>query len=769
MKTAIFHDKRIVLDHLDRDKYQNIYLAGKNGELYCSVCQKKVHLFLGIQESPYFFHIHSPIDHCSEPASVDVKIEQQQAQELNGFQLPKGRTITETPKSVEVFRPAKTIEPTVKFEQKAVNTILDGPPYFQQLAGIGVVLDDNQAAAIMETKGSLLVLAGAGSGKTRVLTARTAYMLHVEQIDPRTIMLVTFTSKAAAEMKSRLLSYPNMNKSTLNKLVTGTFHSIFYRILMFHDAMNWSADKLLKKEWQREKILKEAGKELDLSEKDFAYDLALQQIGFWKNSLLLPHEVQPSSDFEEKTAFLYRKYEDTKQQENLFDFDDMLIGCYQLFMSSPALLEQYQNRFHYFLIDEFQDINKVQYELIKLLSGKHKNVCAVGDDDQSIYSFRGSDPNYLLEFEKDFPYSNLVTLEQNYRSSHEIVTASNSIIAANKMRRAKKMKAQFSSETPPKMFFPFDEEEEATMIVTDMQAQIAQGANPSDFAILFRTNVSSRAVFERLASSNLPFRIDLDSEAFYDRYIVRSALAFLKISLNEDDSKALADILPLLFLKQAALKDLKAISILQDCSFLEAISHYKTAHPFQEKKLKKAVSIIRTLRHSSPQTAIEIIEKDLGFIDFLKKRGNESNMLEKGSDDLKDLKVASKGFNSIETLLAHADHMTATTKEIKNLSKHFTDAITLSTIHRAKGLEYSTVYLIGAVDGSLPHDYALDSFRNGDFSALEEERRLMYVAMTRAKQQLFLSVPQYRRGKKAYRSRFLASILSKKNKTYFRQ
>ncbi|WP_066071247.1 ATP-dependent helicase [Neobacillus soli] len=767
MKTAIYQNQNIVLGQLSRDQYQKIFLAGKNGELHCPVCSKKVRLFLGIQDSPHFFHAHAPERDCPDPdpaVSID-KIESPQTySEQNGFKLPKGRTITETPKSGELFSPSKKIEYTVPFKQTNTANPQERPSFLQLLADSGIVLDESQAAAVMETDGSLLVLAGAGSGKTRVLTARTAYMLADKQIDPRSIMLVTFTSKAAAEMKNRLLTYPQMKQERINQLVTGTFHSIFYRILMFHDSSNWTSNKLLKKDWQRDKILKEAGKELDLSEKEFAYDLALQQIGLWKNSLLFPNEVKPVSEWEEKTVFLYKKYEEYKYREGLFDFDDMLIGCYQLLNSAPALLEQYQERFHYFLIDEFQDINKVQYELIKLFSGKHKNVCAVGDDDQAIYSFRGSDPSYLLEFEKDFPYAKMVTLDQNYRSSHEIVVSSNQMIAANKIRRTKKMKAQFASGTVPLLFFPYDEEEEATMIVTDIQERIGAGSNPSDFAILYRTNVGSRAVFERLAASNLPFKIDLDAESFYDRYIVRSTLSFLKVSLYEDDPQALADILPLLFLKQTVLKELKAQSILKDCSLLEALSHVTTKHAFQEKKLKKAVTIIRGLKHSSPITAIEKIEKDIGFLDFLKKRGNESSKLEKGSDDLKDLKVAAKSFVTIEALLAHAEHMSASTKEIKNLSKHFSDAISLSTIHRAKGLEYQTVYMIGAVDGSLPHDFALEAYRGGDFTALEEERRLFYVAMTRAKQELLISVPSNRRGKKAGRSRFLAP-LNKKKKT----
>jgi DNA helicase II / ATP-dependent DNA helicase PcrA len=763
MKTATYQNQNIVLEQLSRDQYQKIFLAGKNGELNCPVCNENVRLFLSIQKAPHFFHLHSPEIQCPEPTVTHEEIDSPQSSEVNGFNIPKGRTITKTPQSVNLFKAAKPIEYTVPFNQTKRDKHEEHLPYLQQLADNGVVLDESQANAVMETEGSLLVLAGAGSGKTRVLTSRTAFMLDDKHIDPRTIMLVTFTSKAAAEMKNRLLSYPQMKRDKINQLVSGTFHSIFYRILMFHDSSNWSSNNLLKKEWQRDKILKEAGKELDLSEKEFAYDLALQQIGLWKNSLLLPAEVKPASEWEEKAVFLYKSYEEYKNKQGLFDFDDMLIGCYKLFDSAPSLLEQYQNRFHYFLIDEFQDINKVQYELIKLLSGKHKNVCAVGDDDQAIYSFRGSDPSYLLEFEQDFPFAKLVTLDQNYRSSHEIVSSANQMIAANKIRRTKKMKAQFSSGMLPQLFFPYDEEEEATMIVTDIQERISLGANPSDFAILYRTNAGSRAVFERLAGSNLPFKIDMDTEAFYERYIVRSALSFLKVSLNEDDPQAIADILPLLFLKQTVLKELKAQSILKDCTLLEALAHLTTAHAFQEKKLKKAVTIIRGLKHLSPLTAIERVEKDIGFLDFLKKRGNESNKLEKGSDDLKDLKVAAKSFDKIETFLAHAEHMSAMNKEIKNLSKHFHEAISLSTIHRAKGLEYNTVYIIGAVDGSLPHDFALDAYRNGDFTALEEERRLFYVAMTRAQEQLFISVTQNRRGKKANPSRFL-SPLNKKAK-----
>lgn len=758
MKTANYQNQLIIIDQLDRADYQKIFNAGKDGELSCPACQEKVRFYLGIHESPHFFHVHSVEKDCPDaiPVSSISDDDEQNFVERNGFRYPQGRTIIEEKKTNSVFKAAKIIDTGIPFSLKNMtHKQINQPIYLKQLEEKGVCLDESQSAAVTRTEGALLVLAGAGSGKTRVLTARTAYMLEVNKIDPQTIMLVTFTSKAANEMKSRLLSYPQINKAVVSRLVTGTFHSIFYRILLFHARDQWNANKLLKKDWQRDRILKEAGREIDLSEKEFAYDLALQQIGFWKNSLILPNEVKPASDWDEKVAFLYRKYEEYKTKADLFDFDDMLIGCYKLFLTSSKLLEQYQERFCYFLIDEFQDVNKVQYELIKLLSRKNQNVCAVGDDDQSIYSFRGSDPGYLLSFEKDFPNAKVITLDQNYRSSHEIVTTANQIIKLNKTRKAKKMKAQFSRGLPPVLFYPHDEEEEATMIVTDIQEKIAKGATPADFAILFRTHAGSRAIFERLAISNLPFKIDSDAESFYDRRIIKSILAFLKISLNEDDAHALSDLLPSLFLKQSALNDIKAASILDDCSLLAALANLKTAHKFQEKKLKKVVELTRTLKYSSPLSAIETIEKEIGFQDFLKKRGDEAGKLEKGSDDIKDLKVAAKNFDSINSLLEHAAHMSSMNKEIKNLGKHFPEAITLSTIHRAKGLEYNTVYVIGTVDGSLPHDYSLN---NGDYAAIEEERRLLYVAVTRAKEQLFLSIPEKRRGKKAKASRFLSPL-----------
>lgn len=734
---------------------QTLFEKGKRDQLSCVICDKPVKLFIGIHETPYFYHSDPTRTACEMPSSYPTnETKPLEYMEQNGFKIPKSRTITETKPTTESFLKSRTITGNPPFLDKSSVHTEQMDSYFQELSESGVVLDDEQLKAVKTIDGPVLILSGAGSGKTRVLTVRTAYMLTVEKIDPKSIMLVTFTAKSAKEMQQRLISYPYMTPSLVSQIVSGTFHSIFYKILIFHEPTKWQREFLIKWNWEKEKILKQAGRELELDEKEFAYDQALQQIGLWKNSLIFPDDIKPKDEWEKSCLFLYKKYEAYKEQTSKYDFDDMLVGCYVFLKSHPELLLKYQQRFRYFLVDEFQDINKVQYELIKLLSAETKNVCAVGDDDQSIYSFRGSDPKYILNFNHDFPGSQIVKLTENYRSSHEIVETANRMIKRNQQRMEKTMRAQHNQGNPAVLFYPYDEELEATMIVSDIQEKIAKGANPSDFAILYRTHTMSRAIFERLASSNLPFVIEKDADSFYQRRVITGMLAFMRLSLHPQDSKAAADVLSSLFLKQSVLQDLKAQTILQDCDFIDAFAFVKTGHAFQERKLKAIPAQIRSIKSMSPLVALEIIEKDLGYQEYVKKRGNEAN-LEKGSDDIRDLKVAANRFPTVAAFLDHIDHMIAMVQEVKQLSKHFKDAIQLTTIHRSKGLEYPSVYVLAAVDGSIPHDFALDSYRKGELAPLEEERRLLYVAATRAKRDLYLSVLQTRRGRTAHPSRFL--------------
>ncbi|WP_100373475.1 ATP-dependent helicase [Bacillus sp. FJAT-45037] len=764
MKTALYKQKIIQIQTLDRSAWQQFHNASIRQELTCMHCGEPLRFHLGIEEAPRFIHPPTSLD-CKkevtayEASAVNKRIKTSiQESNTHGFTMPTRRSISsnDEPENEGWRAPenVKAIPPFTPIKNDS-NRTYDG--YRADLFQQGIILDDQQWEAATTTEGPLLILAGAGSGKTRVLTTRAAYMLTEKNYSPKDMILVTFTAKAAKEMKERMTIYPGMNKHLLHQLVVGTFHSIFYRMLMHDNPEKWHSDHLLKWDWQRDQMLKEAGREINLDEKEFPFDQALTQISWWKNHLLAPKDIKPEDVWEERAAYLYKRYEEMRQQKNSFDFDDMLIGCYDLLIDNQALLKRYQERFSYVSIDEFQDINKVQVELMTLLTEPHKNLCVVGDDDQSIYAFRGSDPDYILSFKKTYPHAKVVVLDQNYRSTHSIVAAANNVVTTNKTRFNKQLEAQFTSEQAPTLFYPYDEEEEATMIVNDIKKKIEQGADPADFAILFRTNVTARALFERMVTSSIPFSIENDGDSFYRRKTVRKVLAYLKLSQNPDNGLAMQDLIGALFLKQQVIQDLKALTITEDCTFVEALTHLSGLQPFQLKKLQKLPEQFKQIKSKSPEGAITYIEQEMGLKDYLKKQGNEGNKLDRGSDDVRDLKVAARQHDSIETFLDHADHMIAKQEEARK-QPPTKDAVQLMTIHRAKGLEYKHVYILGAVEGSLPHDYSLEAWREGDDKPLEEERRLMYVAMTRAQVNLLISVPTMRRGKRAHPSRFVREV-----------
>lgn len=753
MQVAFYQENIINITKINRDQLQKLYLASQRGELTCPCCRQSLKLKISIYQPPSFIH---PIQtfHCDDIiAKLENEENVEQITTLGSFTLPVKREIKNS--SVE------TISHSLIDKWKNPYQIKSIPPFqqrFQQEQNhLKFDLDESQWEAVSSTEGPLLVLAGAGSGKTRVLTTRTAYMLLEKQIPANRLLLVTFTTKAAKEMKNRMATFKGITNKDLATLVIGTFHSIFYKMLMFHQSSKWQPSMLLKWDWQKVQMMKETTKDLEIDEKEFPFDQALSQISFWKNELLLPSMVRPENDWEEKVKFLYEGYEKTKHATGQFDFDDMLLGCFQLLTENEKLLEKYKERFSYILVDEFQDINKVQYEIISLLTNQSQNLCVVGDDDQSIYSFRGSDPSYILNFEKDFPTAKIVTLNYNYRSHHSVVSCARNVIYHNKIRKEKAIYSISESPKHPIQFFPFDEEEEATMIMTDIKEKVENGASPGDFVILYRTNSSSRAMFERLVSSSLPFHIEQDGESFYKRKTIRKALAYLQLSDNPDDPEAMKELLGALFIKQSCLQDLKALSILHDCSLLEAMTKLTEIQPFQLKKIKKVIPLFKQLQKYSTKEALEWIEKEMGLSDYIKKHGNEGNIIDKGSDDLRDLKVAAGSHERIGDFLNHVNHMIVKTKELKSNHDN-TDSIQLMTIHRAKGLEFKTVYLLSVVEGALPHDYSLEAFREGKLAPLEEERRLMYVAVTRAMDGLYISVPQKRRGKKAYPSRFVKEM-----------
>jgi DNA helicase II / ATP-dependent DNA helicase PcrA len=754
MRVALYKEKLINLAKIERSELQKYFLASMRDELSCPCCRQSVKLKISIYLPPIFIHPPQTFNCHETIAKLEKTTEKNEQKTIGSFTLPMKReingniaTLPETTAMIDCWQDPSEVKSIPPFK-RLTNSNKSHPDY---------QLDESQWEAVSTTEGPLLVLAGAGSGKTRVLTTRTAYMLTEKEIAANRLLLVTFTAKAAKEMKNRMRLMKGISTTNLNALVVGTFHSIFFKMLMHHQPSHWQPDKLMKWDWQREQIIKGVSKQLGLDEKEFAFDQALSQISYWKNHLLLPSHIKAETEWEQQVKDLYDHYEQTKNQTKQFDFDDMLLGCYQLLGENDGLLEKYQERFSYILVDEFQDINKVQYKIISMLAKQSKNLCVVGDDDQSIYSFRGSDPSYILNFQEDFPNTKVVTLSCNYRSHHAIVSTSKNVISQNKTRKEKDFYAVKESDKRPVQFYPYDEEEEATMIVTDIKEKIVSGANPSDIAILFRTNSSARAIFERLVASSLPFNIEQEGESFYLRRTVRKALAYLKLAYHPDDQDSIKELLGALFIKQSSLRDIKAFSILHDCSLLDALTKLSDIQPFQQKKIKKLIPLFQQLRKFSPKEALDWIEKEMGLNDYIKKHGNEGNVIDKGSDDLRDLKVAAASHDRISDFLQHVDHMIEKAKEHRG-QRETEKAIQLMTVHRAKGLEFKIVYILSVVEGGFPHDYSLESFREGNIAPLEEERRLMYVAVTRAMDSLYLSIPQKRRGKKANPSRFIREM-----------
>ncbi|EDW23612.1 ATP-dependent helicase [Bacillus pumilus] len=762
MKCARRHDRTISLHTYSREHYQFLHDEGKKGHLFCPYCGQPVFFRLNIHEEPAFIHKHMSQQELCEQAEEqeDQKKHAEQKEsasykELGGFRFPTGKQIISQTNESYDWQEPKSIQfsDAIHLEENEQAHTIDLFPH--------ITFSTPQLQAVTHKDGPMLVLAGAGSGKTRVLTARAAYLMSHHHIPAHHILLVTFTTKASSEMKERLRKQYQLHPSQASQVVTGTFHSLFYKMLLHDDANKWNGQHLIKFDWQKEQYIRKAIMNEGLDEKNYPTDQVLQSIGFWKNAFL-PGELPDLKDEKEKHMWtIYQSYEQQKQDNQQFDFDDMAIACLHMLTEQPELLKRYQERFKYILVDEFQDINPVQYQLIQLLAGETEQLFCVGDDDQAIYAFRGSNPAFILEFKRDYPSAQIVHLHANYRSHHTIVASADAIIKKNQHRYEKTLKAVRSETIPPTLFYPYDEEEEATMIVADIQEKIKNGAKPSDICVLFRTNTGGRAIYERLHQSAIPYETESGVKAFYSRRIVRVLLAFLSLSQDADDVAAMKQLLPVFFLKQQTLNTMKALTITEDCSMVDALGKLTDIQPFQQKKLQSIVPLFRTLRNLKPSDAVAFIEQKMGLGDYLKKRVNDTNVLEKGADDVRDVKTAAKRFETIEAFLAHAEHMKSAEKE-----KTDEPGVQLMTIHRAKGLEFQTVYITCVVDGALPHDFSLDELRNGEEEALEEERRLLYVAMTRAEQSLYLSVPSFRRGKTAHRSRFLYPLL-KKNRELF--
>lgn len=643
--------------------------------------------------------------------------------------------------------------------------------YFRMLEELGTFLNERQLEAVRSTEGTVITLAGAGSGKTSVLTARVGYLIKVKKVNPKNILVLTFTVKAANEMKERIANLPGITKQESYAIVSGTFHSIFLKLLRSRGFNQ----NILSNEKHKQIIIKKILKEMRLKG-EYDPETVLARISLEKNRLKRPDDVETTSSIEKEFKKIYAKYERVKHSSNYIDFDDILLETYTLLKNDATLRGQIQKRFQYIEIDEFQDTNLAQYQIIQLIAFPQNNLFVAGDDDQSIYGWRGASNDIILSLPLHYENTKVIVLETNYRSNPHIVGLGSQVIEQNKKRYKKEIKTYHQLGFEPQFVQPKSTQEEANLIIQSIEEDVRSGKRTySDIAILFRTHSVSRALFDQFILHDIPFIKYGASQPFYEHTIVRPVLDYLRLIIDPHHVKAFEGVCPTLYLNRE-----QTMSFIHNHmtryndksvpSFLHLLLLNDQLKPFQVKHINEKIDLLTSIRALEPQKAIkEIINGKGKYADYLKDNNRQTFTLHKEIVDemLEELIDSAKRFQTIQSYLEFVSNIIQKHQEMEQLKQsHTIDAVSLMSIHNAKGLEYPRVYLVGASETILPHSSALKeaedriSVKKGKEKieeAIEEERRLLYVAITRAKEELFISAPQYFRGKKLEPSTFFKS------------
>ncbi|MBM6619616.1 UvrD-helicase domain-containing protein [Bacillus sp. RD4P76] len=636
--------------------------------------------------------------------------------------------------------------------------------YFRSLEISGIFLNASQIEAVRHKDGPMLTLAGAGSGKTSVLVCRTGYLLNVHNVDPRQILLVTFSKKAADEMKERIGLLPNLTPGAAKGIQASTFHSFFLTILRSRGYHQ----EILSSERQKQIMIKQIMKELGMGD-TYQPETVLQLISSHKVNMI-KDTAWPKETEDARKAYL--KYEEWKRRTNKLDFDDILVESYELLSNNLVLLQTLRNRFQYVMVDEFQDTNLLQYELIKLLTAKSQNLFVVGDDDQTIYTFNGARNEFILNFDKQFETAKTIFLDINYRSTTPIVGLGNEVIKHNRKRKVKMLKATKKSVLSPQYCRPATTDDEAKWVINDIKEKLAIGSHRyADFAILHRTANNSRAIFEQLIIDKLPFiQFTGNDKLFYEHWTVKPILDHLRLALNPRDFDAMDGMVGTLYIAREKAMDL-IWNEEQKAKKKYPLIHLATLpglKSFQVEKIKERIKLMKEVKDLEPQSVIKKLRQSF-YDKYLETEGLKQATVHK--EDLKEtldeLEASAKRFATISDFIRFIQEMSEQLTLLKNSKKQTeSDAISLMTIHKAKGLEFRTVYLIGASEGILPHITAIEAEKIEDAGpkqsakekiemALEEERRLAYVGITRAMEELYILSPSFYRGKKVEVSRFL--------------
>ncbi len=653
-------------------------------------------------------------------------------------------------------------------------------------------LNDPQREAVLTTEGPLLVLAGAGSGKTRVLTHRIANLIENHGVDPWEILAITFTNKAAGEMRERLRGLVGVRA---RGMWVSTFHSMCVRILRADaERIGFTEGFTIYDTEDLKRLYKEVMAQLDIDQKQFPINVLMNQISHAKNELIFPDEfAENASGFRGNIiARVYERVQERLLAANAFDFDDLLLYAYRLLRENEDVRHAYQERFRYILVDEYQDTNHAQYEITMLLARAHKNIMVVGDDDQSIYSWRGADMRNILEFENDFPDAHVVKLEQNYRSVGNILAAANAVISNNVNRKSKELFTDSEDGEKISLYLATNERDEGRWIAGEIENICAHGANYNDIAVFYRTNAQSRMLEDMLLRAGVPYRI-VGSTRFFDRAEIRDVMAYLTLAVNPCDDLAAKRVInvPRRGIGRTSVDRIEQISREMDLPFMEAAEVFITEPNVRAAAVKSVGGFIQLIKdaqtyvgdlrdvvemiidHAGIITALEAEETDdarsrieniqefLGVVNEFSDTHNEEEAdyaaptvddfnAENSTDDVDSGEVNDKVdpdvsddidepvrvlrkdslADFVEWFRLRSDLDTATDER---------NAVTLMTVHSAKGLEFDYVFVAGMEETLFPHTNSL-----GDSASMEEERRLAYVAITRARKQLYLTCAQQR-------------------------
>ncbi len=601
-----------------------------------------------------------------------------------------------------------------------------------------------QLQAIAHKKGPCMVLAGPGSGKTTVITKRIEYLIQKYKVKPEEILVITFSKAASKEMRER---FHGLNPAQHYPVTFGTFHGIYYGILKW--AYNINASIIFTEDEKYQllyQVIEQLGLALD-DEKEFIQDLA-SEISNVKNNQIPLLEYQAVSC--EDTIFrkIYETYENQRKGRRKIDFDDMLVLTHQLFVNRPDVLKMWQKKYKHVLIDEFQDINQVQYDVIRMLVAPEDNLFIVGDDDQSIYRFRGARPEIMLDFPKDYPNAKQIVLDVNYRSTKAIVNCAARVIDHNQNRFEKQIVTLNEQGTTVHIQEVLNPIEESKYVIEEIQKTLEKGIVPSEIAVLFRTNVEARALVETCIEYGVPFHMKEHIPNLYEHFIAKNFITYMKMALGDRSRRSFLEIMnrPNRYIGRDSV-DRGEISF-------EQLRKYYEEKDWMLDRIDQLEVDLRILSRMAPYGAIQYIRKHVGYDEFLLEYAYKRKIkMEDLREVISEIEERAKGYKSIEDWLTHIEEYTRERELQAQLCQKNPNAVNFMTMHSAKGLEFDTVFVIGANEKITPYKKA------ETVEEIEEERRLFYVAMTRAKKRLVISYTKERNGKRMEASRFVREVL----------